>query len=304
VPRECFDDDHELKALKLMKRFGLFVLVLWICFVIFGSWYPFAFQYHDLHEAWYYWLHSGESDKSKTDMFVNFVVGIPTGVLTFVWLVGNWDYYSVRQCRCSFQIAIASFAWLVICVLTPSVVELGQYYFDRRFPSIIDSTLQFFGSIVGLILCWLNRRQLRDFLCFGDRVWANTSNGLKFCLALSICFLISQLWPGIPSISPSEIKEKIRSVLSFQTDLEPLDVIIGSMVSFGLAIPFGYLISIKMSALGFSKPWIRVALVAIITLFMEFCKLFIEARLPTPQNCFAVFLGSMAGLLLSLRFRC
>jgi hypothetical protein len=37
---------------------------------------------------------------------------------------------------------------------------------------------------------------------------------------------------------------------------------------------------------------------------MEFCKLFIEARLPTPQNCFAVFLGSMAGLLLSLRFRC
>ena len=64
-----------------MKRFGLFVLVLWICFVIFGSWYPFAFQYHDLHEAWYYWLHSGESDKSKTDMFVNFVVGIPTGVL-------------------------------------------------------------------------------------------------------------------------------------------------------------------------------------------------------------------------------
>ncbi len=277
--------------------------LFWIAFVIFGSWYPFRFRHANILEAFEIWWESTRAYKSKTDILVNLIVGIPTGFLTYSLISSCFQRLHPIASASTFLLVF----WLFFCLFFSSFVELGQVFFSDRDPSFFDSVLQVLGSVIGLIC-------LRTQLMPPIRNW----NSCGFVLSrmdsidrvTAVCafiFVLCQIWPFIPSVSPSEIWDKLKLVNETSMPIKLLgDVIHMSLklkvwmgLLFILAVHLGIFVSrIGYKYVGFSF-WQRAIVLWLLIIGIECSKIAFQDRVPSLLSLLVCAIGGNLGLLFS-----
>jgi VanZ family protein len=275
-------------------------LVCWVCFVAFGSWYPFSFDGVSLSQALDIWLYSIGDRKAKTDILVNLIVGVPTGFLTYLWLS---RFVGERFRRVFDTICIAGLS-LLICLWVACFVEIGQVFFRGRDPSVVDSICQLLGSIAGMFALHIlgdpTQKFDRKIQWNWDRLeWPERITGFGAVLLLTY-----QVWPLIPSISPSELKAKLALLISsfrvneIAASWKSLSILsaLGLALVFFLSSCTGFFYERICRKLITNNAIALRAILVVLFVFLEFSKLFIENRLPDLFTLFACLVGLTTGI--------
>ncbi len=135
-------------------RFALWWWLLvcgWALFLLLGSWYPFQYRSGEWNHALSVWLWIGANFRpSATDLAINVIIGIPLGLFGGLAVFETWRHVWSRLLACVLVLVGAS--------LWASFIELGQYWFAGRVPSLTDTLAQVTGAFIrprlGRNGCW------------------------------------------------------------------------------------------------------------------------------------------------------
>jgi VanZ family protein len=285
-------------------RWILFLTSLWLVFICFGSWYPFDIRMVTLREAVWRWAGSWSMRNAISDRVLNFALGVPTGLLICALISpATWGK---RDHRRRLWIIEAVF-WLICCCLTAVVVEIGQVFYSWRFSSLQDSILQIAGSVLGGISYLLLER--RFFLAYSitKTFFEKLTHASQLAIALVFINLIFQFWPFIPSISPSELKHKLREI-KITVGSDEFSILVVELLSSRAGLLYVLLSGLTWLLMGFFLADIRgksnasmllkiIGVVSIMTL-SEILKLFVDGRTPSATNWSVSVLGLSSGMLL------
>ena len=293
------------------RKWGRLIFFFCCFYIPFASWYPFAFQAQSQVSV-FQLLHESVRNKiSKTDFLANFIVGLITGISG---IFAFCDNRSTSSGRCNLSVKRASVAckstvllFVFVC-LWSLIAESGQAWCPSRVPSIYDCFAQGLGCIAALpfffllsfCIVWLPDENL-------PRSINRTVLKLYTCL-----FVAWAIFPGIPSISPSEVNFKFNALI-YESDWSYLSTYHSKHHWFKLyetclsgiaAIPVGIAVSLHFEA---PKEWLqvaeRVSLVMAIMLVLELSKIFIYDRAPSIHVGFITMIGGVVGVLLSTKYQ-
>jgi VanZ family protein len=197
----CLD---EARLSRSVRAWSLLGCLGWAGLLVLGSWYPFRYQERPWLEAVETWREMWRHGVvSRTDLAVNLVAGVPLGFFGMHLLLGLTQRASAR--------AIAAALVLILCVVYSSGVEIAQYRFAARVPSLVDTAAQMSGAFVGVLVSVLLGRVLwrRAAMVFGRE----PSSGARLDAALDLYAIGYALWmlmPFIPAVSPSEVAARWR----------------------------------------------------------------------------------------------
>jgi VanZ family protein len=274
-------------------RFGFLIAALmWATFTALGSWYPFDFQTGTLDEAWDQWSRM-PTRLSKSDLAINLMLGIPLGYFAYLAMRPNQVTNSPNQLvRNSLATSLVKTGWMIflgmlttglvlLCALT---VELGQHWFGKRVPSLMDTAAQTAGGVLGMLVAcgsgqWLSQR-LR--ILFTRRQGENAWQALLDLYLVG--YAMWMLQPFIPAISPSELKAKWNSgmiqlgVLSqWETDVwgASYTALMASMSALPIGLWFALRSSVTKTAMGVFES---TSLACLAVASLELAQIFIETR--------------------------
>ena len=120
------------------RRLPAVLLGLYVVFVVYGSLFPFHFEYDP--DALAHVLRPSPRRISPTDVVENMLLGAPLGALM------TWSGVAGRTL--AFRVASVT---LAVAVLS-SALELGQAFVPGRFSSGLDVVAQVLGSLGGLLV--------------------------------------------------------------------------------------------------------------------------------------------------------
>ncbi|TWI62977.1 VanZ like protein [Pseudoduganella lurida] len=179
----------------------VFVLLLYILLLFYGSWYPFAWSAPGAPLLAF--LHGPlPSHWDKGDVVQNVLVYMPFGLLLVACR-------ACRQRRMHFPLAVLL---AVLCGTAVSlVIECGQQYLPARVPSLLDVAMNATGSIAGALAAapfdrhtgvGINVFRLREAWC---RPGPLAGTGLA---VIGLWFL-SQTSPLVPSLDIAELRHAL-----------------------------------------------------------------------------------------------
>lgn len=276
-----------------------FLLFVWIAFTFLGSWYPFAFQMEDVWNALSFWLISIHHYKPKTDILINTVLGLPLGVLSYACIVRSRNQNQRSHLAAFLQLIVG----ILVCLFVACFVEIGQYFFAGRDPSIWDSVCQVCGSIIGIMVGALGYFDLEGWIAMVDSLYRQLDPTERILGFLVLVFIIYQLWPVIPTLSPSELKQKIREFLltidfcSLRNTLTHLRLFSfpQGLILFVLSAISGFFIG-RIGERIFRFPRFPSWFIALtLAPSLEVAKLLIEDRMPSVAALGLCFMGSIIG---------
>lgn len=269
-------------------RFIAFMATLWCLFIFFGSWYPFYLQEVDVISAIKDWLGSWKARKELTDIAVNFLLGVPTG-LVFSGLILR-DFNDANR-KSFFNRWIQFVFWFFTILLLAASVEVGQAFFKTRNSSLIDTLLQVAGSFLGCLFHLQSTDYLGAKYLSVSSFFSRPDKRSKITLGLIVFHIGVQLWPFIPSVSPFELGVKYRHLRAgsiwVQEGNVPWSSFGGRGLVFGLVLFFciwvciGFILHLKTE---FKLSFETIKIGGFILLFLavvEGTKFFIEGRLPS-----------------------
>jgi len=281
------------------KRVLLFALALWIGFVAFGSWYPFKFQNESLQDALVYWWKSVGQYKPKTDIVVNFLVGVPTGFLSYAWLISSGGpgatWFGIAR-------RAAIYSGLISMVVS-SFVEIAQFYFVGRDCSLWDTIFQIVGSLAGMVVAIVKLLDPSKISTWFMGNWSRLDFAERMTGIIFFLFLVYQVWPLIPSLSPSELKDKLKVVMGSLITEKKIDLATIGRFCFRLQS----LVFLFPSLCGgfflvraiFKRPGLsaiaRCILAAFFLIAIESSKLIIDSRMPSFETIFICSIGATVG---------
>jgi hypothetical protein len=240
-----------------------------------------------------------------SDQLINFALGVPTGLLICALISpATWDKRDHRRRLWIIEVLL----WLICCCLTAVVVEIGQVFFSWRHSSLRDSFLQIAGSVLGGTVYLILGKKLLYTSSIIQSFLGGMNYTSKSAIALFLANLFVQLWPFIPSVSPSEIKTKLReikSVFTSDSSFIPHFDVLSSRFGLLYVLFSGstwliiglFLEEIKRKS-GTGSFFLVIVIMSAIT-FTETLKILVDGRFPSATNWSVSVLGLSMGLFLS-----
>lgn len=138
-------------------------VLLWIGLLMAIFWYPFDFQtgraflterlQNSLHRVPFETYYYGTEYRAATEVLHKVGFFIPLGLLLALG-VAQIRHYSWRQ--------IAGWGALIVIVLVPFGIELGQLLLPDKFADMTDWALEFLGGLAGYVATTLLGERMRD----------------------------------------------------------------------------------------------------------------------------------------------
>ncbi|MEO1525543.1 MAG: VanZ family protein [Planctomycetota bacterium] len=262
-------------------------LLVFACFVVLGSFYPFRFQGGTLSEAIQQWATT--TNLSKSDLAINLLAGVPIGFLGLLSFVGNG---ATRK-----RVSGATIAALVVSVVLSTFVEVGQHYVPTRVSSRFDTIAQIVGAVLGIVVAVTSGRWICDRLQqLGSPNRVRSGDALLDVYLFG--YLIFMFQPFVPAISPTELSAKWKSggvslvpFLEWSTNL--WGAAYTAIVCTSTAIPVGAWFARRLSTWQLA-PVAVVAAVAVVGL--EAMQVAIEMRTCSADDALWSSAGAITGV--------
>lgn len=173
--------------------------------IIYGSLYPFDFNFEMMpgYKIEELLLADWEGQIGTLNLMTNVLLFVPYGLFG-VLAFASWRWY---------------WGWLALALITVVVafgVQVLQLWLPGRVPTFADGIINMGGLAMGAILAYVPpvRRLLTRRHAYGREIMA-----LPFLLML--CWLAYRLFPFVPSVAISSIKDGLRPIL-LEPELRPL----------------------------------------------------------------------------------
>ncbi len=280
------------------RRRLIYVGLIYLAFVVYGSLVPLDFRYRPFAEAWrafstMRYLQLGI--ESRADWVANILLMIP---LSFVWLGVLW-----RRRKPGLQVLSMLFI-LAACIALSIFIEFVQIYFPPRTVSINDIAAETLGALLGVIswvflgpgiMKWLGdlpaargtaqiSRRLLYLYLFGFFFY----NLLPFDLTLSLADLYDKWRAGRINVIPFGFQFK-----------QPSEMLYALTTDIVLWAPIGFLWRMSSSRPAFNI-WIYSILCAVL---LEFMQIFVFTRVSDSADIISAALGTALGLVAALNLR-
>lgn len=266
------------------RRLPLVLLGLYVLFVVYGSLFPFDFQYDP--DALDRVLHPSPRRVSRTDVVANVLLGAPLGALM------TWSGVAGR----SPVVRVVSVALAVAAL--GSAVEVGQAFVPGRVSSRLDVVAQVLGGLAGLLVTrgflagslrargpWLAIPRRRRPLLFG-------------LLALAGVLAADALYPFVVTLDVSTVWENVKSgqwrpLGTFARDFWP-DVLVEKVLAYAaLGAVARALLDARSPRVAGLVAWAGATAFAVA---LEAAKPLIVGRAPNVDGFALAALGGLAGV--------
>lgn len=243
------------------------LLLVVLAVILYGSLFPLRFEasgtlvdaVRALAQAW-------PQRIARGDALANILLYIPLGFALSALLL--------RRASTMRGVAFGALAAMVIGAALSAAIEITQFFIPPRTVSLSDLAFNTFGTFTGAVLAGLSRG-------VGERTPKIAD---VFALMLALAWLGDRLWPLVPALDLSNIKEALKPFL-FAFSLSPL-----SIVRLGLGwFLFGVLVQ---AALG--RHRLVDSAIALAMLAVAFSPPFLLGRVLTADG----LAGAMLGLVL------
>lgn len=174
-----------------------FLLLLYAALLIYGSWYPFAWNASPA--APFTFLHTLPAHLDKGDIVQNVLVYMPFGLLVVAW------------CGRRLPFAAALLLSAVGGTALSMGIEIAQQYLPARVPSLVDVAMNFGGSVIGALLGALVSRHTAPgatLLRLRDG-WFRPGPLASTGLVVIGLWLLSQTSPLVPSLDIAQLRGKL-----------------------------------------------------------------------------------------------
>ncbi len=180
---------------------------IWIgfaLFAIYGSWAPFDFTWESVApvaEQWEELRSTWGTVRSRTDLMVNVLLGIPLGCFFLAIWGATTKWWQALERFAVMLLTVAAFA---------VVLEGGQLFLPGRTPSLMDIGAQILGASMGAIAWWLWGAVLQRLMWMGTQKTGGWSL-IDFSLLAYLLTLVA--YHGYPfrfAVSPVDVYRKFR----------------------------------------------------------------------------------------------
>jgi VanZ family protein len=266
------------------RRLPAVLLGLYVVFVVYGSLFPFHFEYDP--DALAHILHAFPRRLSPADVLENLILGAPLGVL-MTWSGVAGGTLAVRVVSVTVTVAVLS-----------ALLELGQAFVPGRFSSVLDVVAQVVGSLAGLLVA---HRALARARC---AQWPSLSIErherplIVGLLAVAAVLAADALYPFMVSLHPSDVWRSVQGGLWRPRGLYAqafwLDVLVEKVLAYAAVG------ALARSLLGGRAPGAASLLAwGVATGFavvLESAKPFIVGGVPSVDGVLRAALGGLAGV--------
>lgn len=266
------------------RRLPAVLLGLYVVFVVYGSLFPFHFEYDP--DALADVLHPSRRRVSPTDVVENVLLGAPLGAL-MAWSGAAGRSLAGRVVSVTLAVGVLS-----------SALELGQVFVPGRFSSGLDVAAQVIGSVAGLLVTHRaltrSRRPLEAWLSIADR----QRPLLVGLLALAVVLAADALYPFMVTLHASDVWTSVRSgqwrpLGTFGQDFWP-DVLVEKLLAYAaVGALVRTLLPGRPPGVAGLLAWAGAAGFAVV---LEGAKPFIVGRAPSVDGIVRAALGGLAGV--------
>jgi VanZ family protein len=218
------------------------LLLIVVAFIVYGSLYPFQFDFgRTAASPLTILLHSwpGKIDKfAWRDACVNVLLYFPLGLAAVMVLVRRWPR------------TVAALAAVMLGTGLSASIEMLQVFDGTRTCSLLDVACNFAGTVGGVAAALIFRREIFEIT---RRRQGN--RGAGGALMLACCWAGYQLYPLIPLFSRGHLRASVARFLT--TPISMVEVCAGAAEWFAFAL-------VMRAAAGRMKtPWLLLAMLAL-----------------------------------------
>lgn len=250
-----------------------FLLLLYAALLVYGSWYPFAWD--DPPAAPFTFLHTLPAYLDKGDIIQNVLVYMPLGLLVVAW------------CGRRLPFGAALLLAAVTGTALSLVIETAQQYLPVRVPSLVDVAMNFTGSVIGALLGALfSRRTMPGAMLLRVRDdWFRPGPLATTGLIVVGLWFLSQTSPLVPSLDIAQLRSKLGYL--YRSASEPWWFSWGKLATlWSYQVALGTLLCILLNR---GRPLLRPYL--LLAGFMCVCKLLVVGRVLSLELLVAVLLS-------------
>lgn len=269
----------------MTSRLPAALLGLYVVFVVYGSLFPFHFEYDP--DALDRVLHPSPRRVSRTDVVANVLLGAPIGALM------TWSGVAGRAAA----VRVVSVA--LVAVVLGSAVELGQAFVPGRVSSRLDVVAQVIGSLVGLLVA--HRVLARSQGPLWPRLAIPRSRRplLVGLLALAAVLAADALYPFVVTLDVSTVWDNVKSgqwrpFATLARDFWP-DVLVEKLLAYAVlaAVARALLLDARPPGAAGLLAWAGATGFAVL---LEGAKPLIEGRAPNVDGVGLAALGALVGV--------
>jgi VanZ family protein len=244
------------------------LLIVVLAIILYGSLFPLRFEAAGaLGDAARALANGWPADIARGDALANILLYIPLGFA----LAG----LALRRAVTLFGAIVAALAATLLGAALSACIEIAQFFIPVRTVSLSDFTFNAFGSSIGAVFAVLSR-------------FAGAGRTPRiadiFALMLALAWAADRLWPLVPALDVSNIKNALKPFL-FAFSLSPVSILRLGLGWFLFAV-------LAQAALGRSKLVETLILLAVLA--VAFSPPFLLGRTLTADG----LAGAMLGLVL------
>lgn len=218
------------------------LLLLAVAFILYGSLYPFAFDFgrvapHPLAILLHSW--PARIDRfAWRDASVNVLLYFPLGLAAAMVLPRRWPR------------VLAALVTIASGTALSASIEMLQIFDSSRTCSLLDVLCNFTGTAVGVCAALLFRPKL---LAIGER--RGGDRGATGALLLAACWAGYQLYPFIPILSTWRLRANLARLLAAR--ISPVEICAGAAEWFAFAL------ILRAVAGRLKGPWLWLAMLCL-----------------------------------------
>ena len=198
---------------------GLLLLV--IALIVYGSLYPWQFDFNRPHDAVWLLFHNWPISWDRLvarDAVLNLLLYAPLGVTAFLALRGR------RHARPAVLVAAVALGFAL-----SASMELLQAYDDHRDTSLLDLTMNTAGTAGGALLALLFEPAVAELARRRARVWEASA------ALLAVCWTVFQFYPFMPYFGTYRLRVALARPWHFGS-VSALEIWCGAAEWFALAL--------------------------------------------------------------------
>ncbi|WP_300458593.1 VanZ family protein [Desulfobacula sp.] len=225
------------------SKFKFSIPLIWLLFIIYGSFIPFRIRSISLIDALYQFKHIPFLDleiTSRSDWVANILLYTPLGFFLLGWIS--------KKANSFYKKGLAFFTVFLFCILTATSVEFFQIFISPRTVSLNDLIAETLGSLFGILLWFFSGPKIIN-LWFSAKSNSRAEVALNAFFFLYVVSLLGiTLFPFDFLVSAQEMKWKYEAwkMQSFLLNVNVSTVfIIKTMVEAAIFTPIGGLIGLK-----------------------------------------------------------